>query len=134
MLRLRMRLCRKILAAQLELLSHSCGPDSDTRAKTRRRAQTATSLPSTTQLTSSIQLAKCHTARQRHTACQLLQSLPTVYSLPLPHSSLMVYRSPTATHLANCYPTCHLSPRLLQIIHCHSAPSPTNLIASWACD
>src|SRR5271155_1811287 len=72
------------LSATTELVSH------------HRACQPPQSLPATTEL------ASHHRACQRYTACQLPHSSLMVYRSPtatayqLPHSSLMVYRSPTA--------------------------------------
>jgi hypothetical protein len=52
------------------------------------------SLPATTEL------ASCHRACQRYTACQLPHSSLMVYGSPT------VYRSPTATQLASCHRAC----------------------------
>ena len=88
-----------------------------------------TAYPLPHSLPTATQLAHCHTARQRYiarqqyTACQLL------------HSSLMVYRSPTATayQLPQSLPTVHSFPTVtqlangIQITNCHSLPTATEL-------
>jgi len=109
---------------------------------------TVHSLPTATQLANGVQVANCHSlpaatelasrhrACQRYTACQL------------PHSSLMVYRSPTATacqlphslpattQLANYHTACQLPHSFpaatgltngIQLANCHSLPAATEL-------